>query len=88
MEKYANMLRQYLGPYGFQTKWLDYENLLETAKLSFDVQGKNIVEVAVAVQNLGRAERSARVKEAVRRHWPTPNVILPANAPVRKSLSR
>lgn len=87
-EKYAQQVRQFLGPYGCQTGLLDYETLLVVAKKAFDVQGTNLVAVAVAVQNLGRTERSARVKEAVRRYWPDPSVLWPAKAPVRKSLAR
>lgn len=88
MEKYANKLRQYLGTWGCQTKMLDYDHLVETAKLAFDVQGKNVVDVAVAVEKLGTRERSARVREAMRKHWPTPNVLWPAHANARKELAK
>jgi hypothetical protein len=88
MEKAAQTIRQYLGPFGCQTKMLDYERLLETAKLAFDVSGTNLIDVAYKVKGLGTRERSARVKEAIRTHWPTPNVLWPANCPVRRSLSK
>lgn len=83
-EKYAEQVRRFLGPYGCQTKMLDYDNLLETAKMSFSVQGSNLIEVSVAISKLARSERSARVKTAILTHWPTPNILWPAYAPVRK----
>lgn len=83
-EKAAETLRQHLGPYGCQTKRMDYESLLEVAKMAFDVPGRNIVDVAYAVKGLGTRERSARVKEAILKHWPEPTVLWPRDAPVRK----
>lgn len=85
-EQWAEQLRRYLAPFGCQTRLLDYDNLLETAKMAFDVQGANVVDVAYHVRGLGKRERSARVKEAIRKHWPTPNNLWPANSPVRRSL--
>lgn len=88
MEKYANKLRQYLGAWGCQSGLLDYEELLEVVKMTFDVPGRNLVDVAVAVQNLGTRERSARVREAIRKHWPEPTKLWPSGAPVRKLLAK
>jgi len=88
IEKYANMLRQYLGPWGCRTRLLGYDELLEVSKMAFDVPGHNLPEVATRVQVLGTRERSARVREAIRRHWPTPNHLWPADAPVRRSLAK
>jgi len=87
LERYANRLRQFLGPWGCQTRFLDYDELLDVAKLTFDVPGRNLVEVAVAVTKLGRVERQARVKEAIRKHWPEPTVLWPKDAPVRRKLA-
>lgn len=81
-------LREYLGAWGCQTRMLSPDSLIDTAKLAFDVPGRSITEVTDAVSLLGTRERSARVREAVRKHWPTPNVLWPANAPVRKLLKK
>ena len=86
-DKCAETLRQHLGPYGFQVRKLDYDSLFEVAKMAFNVPGRSLVDVAFAVKGLGTRERSARVKEAVLKHWPTPTVLLPRDAPVRKWLA-
>lgn len=88
MEKYAQMLRQYLGSMGCKVGMLGAEELLEVAKLAFDMPGANIVEVATRVQNLGPRERSARVREAIRNHWPKPTVLWPAQGNARKLLAK
>lgn len=88
MEKYANQLRQYLGAWGCKSGLLDYEELLEVAKMTFDVPGRTLVEVAVAVQGLGTRERSARAREAIRKHWPEPTKLWPVSSPVRKMLAK
>lgn len=88
MEKYVNQLRQYLGAWGCKGGLLDYDELFEVAKMTFDVPGSNLVEVAVAVQRLGKRERSARAREAIRKHWPEPTKLWPAGAPVRKMLAK
>lgn len=86
MEKYAQMLRQYLGSQGCQVRMLDYDELLEVAKLTFNVPGRNIPEVVTKIQNLGPKERTARTKEALRQHWPEPTVLWPAGGNARKLL--
>jgi len=88
MEKHAQMLRQYLGSMGCKTGMLDYEELLEVSKMAFNVPGRNLVEVAVKVQNLGSRERSARVREAILKHWPEPTILWPAQGNARKMLKR
>jgi hypothetical protein len=86
-ETYAQQLRQFLGTWGCQTRFLDYDDLYEVAKMTFDVPGINLVDVAAAVTQLGRVERSARVKEAIRKHWPEPTMVWPKDAPVRRRLA-
>ncbi len=88
MEKYAQMLRQYLGSMGCKVSMLGAEELLEVSKLAFDVPGRNIEIVAVNVRNLGPRERSARVREAILKHWPEPTVLWPAQGNARKLLKR
>jgi hypothetical protein len=88
MQRYADMIRMYLGPWGFQGGRLDHDGLIEIGKLAFDVPGRSLDDVAMAIKRLGTRERSARVREAVRRHWPAPTVLLPADAPVRRMLKR
>jgi hypothetical protein len=84
---YGKQLRGFLGTWGCQTQHLDDEDLLDVAKRAFDVPGKSIVAVTIAVDRLGRAERSARIREAMRKHWPEPSRLWPANAPVRRLLA-
>lgn len=88
MEKYAQMLRQYLGSMGCKVSMLGPDDLLEVSKLAFDSPGRNIVEVAVKVRNLGPRERSARVRSAIRTHWPAPTVLWPAQGNARKLLAK
>jgi hypothetical protein len=88
MEKYAQMLRQYLGSMGCKVSMLGAEELIEVSKLAFDVPGRNIVEIAAKVRNLGPRERSARVREAIRKHWPEPTVLWPAHGNARKLLKK
>lgn len=86
MEKHADMLRRFLGAHGCQSAMLEYDALMDTAKLAFDVPGTTMAEVAINVDHLGRRVRSARVREAIRKYWPTPNPLWPARAPVRRAL--
>ena len=88
MQKYANMLRQYLGSMGCKVSLLGAEELIEVAKLTYDVPGRNLVEVAVAVHKLTPKERSARVREALLKHWPEPTKLWPAQGNGRKLLGR
>lgn len=88
LEKAAQTLRQYLGPFGCQTRLLDYDGLLTIAKLAFDAPGRNLFDVADVVKGLGTIERSARVREAILKHWPNPTYVWPANCPVRKALAK
>jgi hypothetical protein len=88
MEKYAQMLRQYLGSMGCKVGMMGPEDLLEVSKIAFDMPGKNIVEVATKVRNLGARERSARVRDAIRTHWPEPTVLWPAQGNARKLLAK
>jgi hypothetical protein len=88
MERYAESLRRHLGAWGCQVSLLDYDQLADVGRLTFDVPGRNVVEVAVAVKYLGRSERSARVREAIRKHWPSPNRLWPANSNARKLLAK
>lgn len=88
MEKYAQMLRQYLGSMGCKPSMLSYEELLEVSRMAFDMPGRDLVDVAVKVQNLGPRERSARVREAIRKHWPEPTVLWPAQGNGRKLLAK
>lgn len=67
---------------------LDFEELLEVAKMTFDVPGRNLMDVAMAVERLGRIERSARVREAILKHWPEPTRLWPANGNARKLLAK
>jgi hypothetical protein len=88
MEKYAKMLRLYLGSAGCKVSMLDGDELLEVAKLAYDVPGNNIVEVAIKIQNLGKRERSARVREALLKHWPRPTLLWPPQGNMRKLLAK
>jgi hypothetical protein len=88
MEKYAEMLRRYLGCMGCKVGMLDYDELLEISKMTFDVPGKTIPEVATKIQNLRPRERSVRVREAIRKHWPEPTVLWPAQGNARKLLAK
>lgn len=85
---YAQKIRQFLGTWGCQTRKLDDDALLVIAKMAFDVPGKDHVAVAVAIINLGKVERSARIREAIRRHWPEPTRLWPRSAPARKLLKK
>lgn len=88
MEKYANMLRQYLGAMGCKVSLLGPEELIDVAKMTYDVPGKNLVEIAVAIHKLTPRERSARVREALRKHWPEPTKLWPAQGNGRKLLAK
>lgn len=81
-------LREYLGVWGCQTRMLDPDALVEVAGMTFDVPGQSLERVARAIDALGRVERSARVREAIRKHWPEPTILWPVHAPVRKLLAK
>jgi hypothetical protein len=87
-DQYAQMLRQYLGSMGCKASMLDYEELLEVSKLAFDMPGTNLIALAVKVKALGPNERSARVREAIRKHWPEPTILWPAQGNARKLLAK
>ncbi len=87
-ENAANKLRQYLGTWGCQVRLLDFDELLEVSKMTFDVPGRTLLEVASAVERLGKVERSARVREALRKHWPEPTKLWPAGGNARKLLAK
>ncbi len=88
VENAANKLRQYLGTWGCRVGMLDYDELLEVARMTFDVPGRTLLEVAMAVDKLGKVERSARAREAIRKHWPEPTVLWPAGGNARKLLAK
>lgn len=88
MEKYAKMLRQYLGSVGCKVGMLSADELIEVAKMTYDVPGRNLVEVAVAVHKLTPRERSSRAREAILKHWPKPTVLWPAQGNMRKLLAK
>lgn len=84
----AEKLKHLLGPYGCQSSKLEWDDLTAVAKLAFDVPGRTISDVATNASRLSAKERSARVKEAILKHWPEPTVLWPAKAPVRKWIGK
>jgi hypothetical protein len=88
VENAAAKLKSYLGPWGFQTSSMTFDDIAYLSKRAFNVPGKTILEIAFAVERLSKEERGARVREAVREHWPDPIAFLPATAPVRKKLAQ
>lgn len=64
------------------------DELIEVAKLVFDVPGSSFGQLAYAIDKIGRVERSVRVQTAILRHWPDPTRLWPAHGNVRKLLAK
>ncbi len=88
MKQESEQVRRFLGTWGCKVSLLDDEELLVIAKMSFDVPGKTLLDVNLALKRLPRTERSARVREAILRYWPKPTILWPPQSNARKLLAK
>jgi len=88
MQSASIKIKAFLGTWGCQSGLLEGYELIDVAKKTFDVPGRTLAEVAISIDRLGRTERRARAREAIRKYWPEPSWLWPAAAPIRKSLAK